>query len=756
MIPARPQLTGNQAVGLLVTVIIAIIGIGLPLSFVGLALEIDLTSHPITLGLMNLLAIGWVVRQAIGRTGGGLRRALPLHRIDASLYLPMLASLLGSAVIISELDNIAVTLYPPPEEWAAPLMDIATGKHGWLSTILLVNVVAPITEECLFRGVILRGFLITYSTRKAVLLSAFLFAAFHMNPWQGIGAFFLGILFGWWYVRTRSLVPCLAGHAAFNALPVIIIGLLGVEAHDVTQAPEFQPLWMNALGVAMLGGGVLVLQRIFQASQPIPVTDWLGAVRRFGDRLLKFARDDFGREVTPLFVSQVIAEDNQLPASSTSLYVADGRGGAGPTSNNLQFDGGLLRLLYGLSDLTRDEAYAEAADEYLSYYLERLPLPSGYFPWGDHRGYDVVDDDDIEGHGEFTVALPLWHRMWAIDPEAVIRQADALRGHIINPDRSLAFDRHHPPSGTPHCMNSSAGAWIVLWTFVHTQTGDQQYLKWAKEMADYLWSLRNPDTDLLAAHPHDSAYPEMLENERLSRRAKRTEYLGPMYWYAVNLLRAQELLPSKSEDLFRSQALEYIRAFTSRFDATSDGHFYASFDIESGNPLFDRIKDGWSLTPQAGPEETTSGVVGLRAPIALAYAYRLTGEADLKASFNQLYPLFTLDRFKDLDGPRLPISAGLLAQAIGAWTNLYAATSEYGYLAGAITLGRYAAHHYVVNDWFVCGPPTVPRYRDDTLSGWETYSNRGGSADLALALLRLVGIGDGRAELIEDDPLCYF
>ncbi|HAA77670.1 TPA: hypothetical protein DCE37_21385, partial [Candidatus Latescibacteria bacterium] len=88
MIPARPQLTGNQAVGLLVNVFIAIIGIGLPLSFVGLALEIDLTSHPLTLGLMNLLAIGWVVRQAIGRTGGGLRRALPLHHIDASLYLP--------------------------------------------------------------------------------------------------------------------------------------------------------------------------------------------------------------------------------------------------------------------------------------------------------------------------------------------------------------------------------------------------------------------------------------------------------------------------------------------------------------------------------------------------------------------------------------------------------------------------------------------------------------------------------------------
>ena len=143
-------------------------------------------------------------------------------------------------------------------------------------------------------------------------------------------------------------------------------------------------------------------------------------------------------------------------------------------------------------------------------------------------------------------------------------------------------------------------------------------------------------------------------------------------------------------------------------------------------------------------------------PISLGYAYLATREPDLKEDFDRFRPLFQIESFLDLDAPPQPVSAGLLAQAIGAWTNTYAATAEYAYLATAAVLGRYAAHHYLVDDWFVCGPPTVPRYRDETLTGWETYSNRGGSADLALALLRLCAISGGRDDLIEDDPTCYF
>src|SRR5207249_4934307 len=51
--------------------------------------------------------------------------------------------------------------------------------------------------------------------------TAVLFGAFHLNPWQFPGAVGLGVIFGWWFVRTGSLVPCIFGHAFVNGLATL-------------------------------------------------------------------------------------------------------------------------------------------------------------------------------------------------------------------------------------------------------------------------------------------------------------------------------------------------------------------------------------------------------------------------------------------------------------------------------------------------------------------------------------------------------
>jgi membrane protease YdiL (CAAX protease family) len=751
---SRPSLAFSQATSLLLTVILVLIGVGLPIALIGHALELDISSHPFIIGFINLAAFGHVIRQTIQRQGDDWSTAFPTKGIALHHIAPMLLMLAGASILISELDNIAISLYPVPIDFAAQMIDLATGAQGILATIFLANIVAPLTEELLFRGIILRGFLQNYSAHRSIFLSAALFALFHLNPWQAIGAFILGGVFGWWYVHTRSLLPCLFGHAAFNAIPVFYYGILGVPAPDPAALVEFQPLWFDSLGVLLFAGGSYILYGMFRAERPVPSEAWISRARQFADLLLDYARDQYGEAETPLFVNQIDIQTRTLPPEESTLYITNTSRGAGPTANNLLFDGGLLRLLYGMTNVTNETTYAAAADNYLEYYLERLPLPSGYFPWGDHRGYDVVDEDVIDGHGEFKLAMPPWDAMWEIDAEAVVRQADVLRKHIIGPNRSLAFDRHYPPSQVPSCTASSAGAWIVLWSYVYIQTGDTQYLDWATEMDDYIWSLRDPQTGLLAAHPFDPAYPESQQSE--DGLSSRTGSLEPMYGYATNLLRARAILGQAPSVPFREHALTYIRSYISHFDIDEHGSFYASFDVETGRSVSDRIMDGWQSTPQSRPNEPVSDVIGLRAPISLACAYLATGEPDLCEAFDRFAPLFHLESFHDLTGEPQPISAGLMAQAIGAWTNMYTATSKYAYLAPAIVLGRYAEHHYVKEDWFVCGPPTDPRYRDQSMTGWETYSNRGGSADLALALLRLSAIAEGRPELIADDPLCYF
>jgi len=73
-----------------------------------------------------------------------------------------------------------------------------------------------------------------------------------------------------------------------------------------------------------------------------------------------------------------------------------------------------------------------------------------------------------------------------------------------------------------------------------------------------------------------------------------------------------------------------------------------------------------------------------------------------------------------------------------------------------VLLGDYAMAHYYRDGFFVCGPPTVPRYQDDKVDVWRAYSNRGGSAELALMLLRLHLVERGEDDFVEDNPFAYF
>ena len=449
-------------------------------------------------------------------------------------------------------------------------------------------------------------------------------------------------------------------------------------------------------------------------------------IRIFADNLIEHTLDKYGPKHTSLFVCQLDIDKQTLLPADSRIYASEKRGGAGPTMNNLQFDSGRLRLLYALSEQTGDERYAKAADAYLRYYLANLPeKETGLSPWGDHRGYDVVEDNPVKASHEFKLTYPVWDRMYRIDPEAVTRAIEGLKLHIFDESSSYAFCRHYNGKGwrggsSPHAMNSSAGAYIAAWAFLHKKTGEAKHLEWANRMADYMWSLRNSKTDLLAAMPYDSAYPNGYGSEMAQERLTRTDYMGPMTWYACNLLRTSQLLGPDDGAKFRRQALAFIRAFTKRFDIQEDGSFYANFNLATGKPLFDeRITEGWQIVRQANKTyQARTGIVGIRAPISLAFAYKMTREPDLRRTFDQFVPLFRLEQFERLGGEPEPISAGLLAQAIVAFLNMYQASGERAYLDQARLLCRYAMAHFYTDGWFVCGLPTVPRYRDPKINVW--------------------------------------
>lgn len=78
--------------------------------------------------------------------------------------------------------------------------------------------IGPICEEIIFRGIILEGFLAKYTTKKAIIYSALIFGIIHFIPIQVVNAFFMGIVLGWIYIKTKSLWVCIGIHVLNNAI----------------------------------------------------------------------------------------------------------------------------------------------------------------------------------------------------------------------------------------------------------------------------------------------------------------------------------------------------------------------------------------------------------------------------------------------------------------------------------------------------------------------------------------------------------
>lgn len=83
----------------------------------------------------------------------------------------------------------------------------------------VLTLIIPLAEELLFRGAMLRAIYIRHhNIVLAIIVSAALFGVTHWDFYQGIGAFITGIILGWMYYQTGSLIPGIIIHTANNIL----------------------------------------------------------------------------------------------------------------------------------------------------------------------------------------------------------------------------------------------------------------------------------------------------------------------------------------------------------------------------------------------------------------------------------------------------------------------------------------------------------------------------------------------------------
>ena len=125
-----------------------------------------------------------------------------------------------------------------PLQWLYEQMNITMSddvKHLFESIMgsrwgyLALGILAPVAEELVFRGAILRSLMAYFNYRLPwipIVISALLFGVVHGNVAQFANAFVMGLLLGWLYCRTHSIVLGVALHWVNNTVAYAMYKLM--------------------------------------------------------------------------------------------------------------------------------------------------------------------------------------------------------------------------------------------------------------------------------------------------------------------------------------------------------------------------------------------------------------------------------------------------------------------------------------------------------------------------------------------------
>lgn len=136
--------------------------------------------------------------------------------------------------------------------------------------ILSITIMAPLVEELLFRGAI-QGHLLRKGMKPvyAILIASAVFGIIHMNPVQIPFAFAIGMIFGWLYYRTGSVVPGMIGHFINNYIATIQMATTTKEelnTKTIELIGEVPTYALFALSLVVMIGMFLYLKKCLPAA----------------------------------------------------------------------------------------------------------------------------------------------------------------------------------------------------------------------------------------------------------------------------------------------------------------------------------------------------------------------------------------------------------------------------------------------------------------------------------------------------------
>lgn len=207
---------------------IAILIASLPLSFL-----VQAAIYP-TFPRLSVVASGGIMiavaSALIRRWGMSPRRVLLLRGIGAggAVHIVLLTAVF--AVLLAEVQALTAPFLPMPARFAEfleKMEDLLTVNNAsdLLAAVVAISLFPAVSEEMLFRGLVLTGLRHRFGPGVAVVGAGALFALAHLNPWQFLPLLLIGVFISFIVHRTDSLYAGIVAHGTNNLLSLAALNI---------------------------------------------------------------------------------------------------------------------------------------------------------------------------------------------------------------------------------------------------------------------------------------------------------------------------------------------------------------------------------------------------------------------------------------------------------------------------------------------------------------------------------------------------
>jgi membrane protease YdiL (CAAX protease family) len=222
---------------------------------------------PLNYALVQAASVGVIFIVAFphrGREGGLLESVHVRPLIGGIVALSFIAGAFMQ-LPLAEVGNLVQEVWPTSFDELARRHRLINPKTWWagVSTLLALVLVAPVTEELLFRGWLLQDLKEQYGQTRALFWSSALFGLVHIEAAAILYAALGGLVLGAVALRTKSTLASIAMHAGVNALPLLLpTRLIRIEGFNtLSHRVEHISWWLLVLSVAGAAGALMIVWR---------------------------------------------------------------------------------------------------------------------------------------------------------------------------------------------------------------------------------------------------------------------------------------------------------------------------------------------------------------------------------------------------------------------------------------------------------------------------------------------------------------